>query len=151
MKLKTTFLIFISIFLFSFAGFAQDPDEDPEFGNGTRATADGNYLIIDFETITEDVVQKEITIKNNRPVPITIGGFSIPGGIGIVLQDKVIEGSSVGHFIVFVYTKYIEEKEFERYLVVETRYKKPIGETVVSEKSVGCVEMLTPIIIKYFL
>ena len=135
MKLKSFASLLLFLFIFSSVSFAQFDDDDPEFGDGTRAVA-GDYLIIDFGTITEEVVTKEISIRNTKKCDIVIEGFSIPGGLGITVIDKVIKPNYEGKYIISVHTEYIEEAEFKRYLVVETKYKQLLGGGTVREKIV---------------
>lgn len=143
MKLKITFSIFLLIFVTSLSAFAQERDEDPEFGDGTRSMDVKNFLTIDFGTITEETAEKKITIKNTKREEITIESFTIPSGTGVTIADKVIKPDKDGYYFITIYTKYIKEKEFVRYLIVKTKYKKPFGIFVTEEtgyKLIGTIE-----------
>ena len=136
MKSKIFLSLFVFILAFSFTTVAQPKDVDPEFGDGTRKVDDIDYPQINFGTITDEVVSKEITIKNTKSKPLTIEAFSIPGGIGVVIIDKIIKPGQEGKYIISVHPKYIEQGDFYRYIVVETTYQSPMGASTIKEEAV---------------
>jgi len=140
MKLKNYFTGILIII--AFAVNAQGHDEEAEFGDGTRSVFGAET--IDFGTISGDYAEKSMVILNNKPSSMKIKSISFTGsGVGVTIVDNVIKTHSKSNIIVAVYPNYIEEDEFERYMLIKTEFQYQEGVIVTNEtvyKIIGKIE-----------
>jgi hypothetical protein len=133
MNMKKLSFLLVLLLSLSFVSMAQVDDEETNMFGSKRGLGSLTTNIYDFGTISTEIVEHEFIIKNAENTDLTITGFDIPEGIGIVVVDNVVNANSEGKFIVTVNKEYITTGDFEKTIIVKTETLTSTGVLVTKE------------------